>query len=94
MYCFSICSPRCPAAFPASDVWPRARARPPPQVTPDAALDPGTPIVYADDVDIGPDGAVYFSDAQSIPVALGDGGVHYDPMHSYLLGLFGVRICS
>lgn len=45
---------------------------------------PGTPINYANDLDIGKDGVVYFSDSTVIPVALGRGG-WYDTLATYIL---------
>lgn len=47
-------------------------------------IDPGSPISYANDLDIASDGTVYFTDSTAIPVALNREGF-YDTMKTYLL---------
>jgi hypothetical protein len=36
------------------------------EVSPDSALDPGTPISYAEDISIAKDGTIYFTDGGHI----------------------------
>lgn len=50
-------------------------------------LQPGSPIHYANDLDIASEGSIYFTDSTAIPPALTRGG-SYDTMWSYLLTLF------
>lgn len=59
-------------------------------VSDDSPSDPGSPINYADGVDIGPDGTIYFSDACVVsPVKLPDGS--YDALGASKLCLMQVR---
>lgn len=39
------------------------------KISSDSDLDPGTPIAFANDLDIAADGTVYFSDSSAIPPA-------------------------
>lgn len=57
------------------------------RVSDDSPLAPGSPILYANDLDIARDGTIYFSDSQDIPVARGLEG-SYDTLESYMQGLY------
>jgi len=58
------------------------------RVSPSTDVDPGTPIVYANALDISASsGIVYFSDSQNITTALNKAGF-YDTLGSFMLGLF------
>jgi hypothetical protein len=59
------------------------------RASPDSPLQPGSPINYANDLDMAPDGKVYFSDCSAIPPALNRGG-WYDTMRSFMLTLWQV----
>lgn len=59
------------------------------RASPQSRLAPGSPIHYANDLDVAPDGRVFFSDATAIPPALNNGG-WYDTMRSYLLTVWQV----
>ncbi|KAG1670192.1 hypothetical protein FOA52_014968 [Chlamydomonas sp. UWO 241] len=50
---------------------------------------PGALITYANDLDIAPDGTIYFTDCQNITTAPHAGGLgYYDTFWSFLLGLY------
>lgn len=49
-----------------------------------SSKEPGTPVVYANDLDIAKDGVVYFSDSTIIPVVMGSGG-WFDSLRTYIL---------
>lgn len=57
-------------------------------VSPSSPLDPGTPITYADGLDIAADGTIYFTDAQSVPTAMRRDGI-YDPLRSWQVAMMG-----
>ncbi|KAG2433903.1 hypothetical protein HXX76_008256 [Chlamydomonas incerta] len=66
------------------------------RVSPDAAVDAGSPLAYVNDIDIDHDsGVIYFSDAQSIPVYPDrETGTFYDTFQSYLLGFIGGNVAG
>ncbi|GFH21669.1 protein arginine N-methyltransferase 1, partial [Haematococcus lacustris] len=67
------------------------------RVSDSSPLDPGSPILYANTLDISPTtGVVYFSDSQMIPVTPNYGVPRarpwYDTLGSYLRGVYSVTI--
>ncbi len=63
---------------------PSAHVTSPPQ------LPCSTPISYANDLDIAPDGRIFFTDCSDIPPALNAAGF-YDTMRSFVLTMLRVR---
>ncbi|MEW5316240.1 MAG: hypothetical protein WDW38_007621 [Sanguina aurantia] len=51
-------------------------------------LDPGSPITYANDLDVHPDGTVYFTASQDISVGVSADGSFWDTLASYMTGLY------
>ena len=62
------------------------------RVSPSSAVEPGSVITYANDLDIDPvSGTVYFSDSHNITTALNAEG-YYDTFQSFMMGLYAVSV--
>jgi hypothetical protein len=62
------------------------------RVSPESKIEPGTPIMFADGVELASDGTMYWTDATDIPATMPVGRGHpWDALAPWQLTLFAVR---